>query len=513
MAEGGSPARGQQRRTWHQFAAVGRKNALLVRKHWKGSTASQLVAPVLVVLILKMMQAIGNSALSKPDPSPQVRVIEPLGSCRGSGVHSGRHASACDTLLYAPRGVAWVEEVMAILREQNGLGEGEVRPAPGIAALHGGSAQEWCVGDASTPLPCEMQTFDVAGGGEGGEGGGGATTLAIPNPACASGVLAQGRLFAPCAKMRDNATLVAHMLAHPGATQNVVVFPAGYLGLSAEAAAAIPFGYDLYYNSSTERFPFRGNDHSLEAKRALDQAILSFTAARERDVNGGGGGALNASSSASLWGRPAAALNATWSAFPRPEPRLKGFSAVAVGGGYWFYLPPMIVFFTTLIDIVREKESGSRLMMSVMGLPNAVNWAVWFLQGSLFAQASSIILIAAGLACGFDIFWNANVLVLFLLFSLFATAMVSASQLLATLVSTVKSAQTIGYAIILIGFVFQAILGSGYGSLIYLLQSESLPSWVVPIRSVDSAHHLSLSLSLPLSPVPETRKNAKEAAK
>ena len=72
----------------------------------------------------------------------------------------------------------------------------------------------------------------------------------------------------------------------------------------------------------------------LEVKRAIDQAILRFS------------------------GADAANLTVSWSTFPKPEPRLKGFSAVAVGGGYWFYLPAMIVFFTTLVDVVREKENG-----------------------------------------------------------------------------------------------------------------------------------------------------------
>ena len=457
--ESGNRTSANRWKLWDQFVAVAKKNVLLIGKHWKGSTASQILAPVIVVLILRMMQSIGNSALSKSDPNPQARSILSLESC-----HYAKK-SACDTLLYAPEGVPWVEEVMSIVRKQNMLSEDEVRPVPGLVSLQEVGTTKWCVDNYTTSLPCKTQSMvDILGEYSG--------DLKVPDPLCTSSVITQGHFVSPCARMRDNDTITQYMLENPGTTQNVVVFPAAYLEVSVDLAAQIPFGYDLYYNSSIGQFPFRGNDHVLEAKKALDQAILSFTKTHH---------GINGSTEASL---PATDVyfNISWSTFPRPEPRLKGFSAVGVGGGYWFYLPPMIIFFTTLIEIVREKENGSRLMMSVMGLPNFITWIVWFLQGSLFSQLSSIILILSGLACNFDIFWNSNLLVLFLLFSLFGTAMASASQLLATLMSTVKGAQTTGYAIILVGFVFQTILGSGYGSLIYLLQSTSLPDWVVPIR-------------------------------
>ncbi|QDZ20369.1 P-loop-containing nucleoside triphosphate hydrolase [Chloropicon primus] len=466
------PRVGASSRRWNQFKAVGRKNLVLVRRHWLGSTASQLVAPVVVMLILRVMQAIGNSSLSKADPDPASSRIADLPSCRrgqGSGARGG-----CHTLLYAPAGVPWVDEVMEIVRVQNGLGVEEVGPVPNLVASRGGRAggapawlePKWCMDDYNTSLPC-----DVGGLGNTSTAAAG-FPVELPDAACSSQYLADGHKVFPCAKMEDGERITRYMIENPGKAQNIVVFPAGYLGMGDQAAAEFPFGYELYYNQSLARFPVRENDHVLEAKRALDQAILSFSKRKNREEG-----------EASLSGSDhPAVFNISWSPFPRPEPRLKGFSAVAVGGGYWFYLPPMIIFFTTLVDIVREKENGSRLMVSVMGLPVVVNWLVWFLQGSVFSQLSSLILIVSGLACNFDLFWNANFFVLFLMFSFFGTAMTSASQLLATLMSSVKAAQTVGYAIILVGFVFQVILGSGYGSLIYLLQSTSLPAWVTPIR-------------------------------
>ena len=49
-----------ERRKRSQFAAVAKKNLVLIRRHWLGSTASQLLAPIVVMLILRMMQGIGD---------------------------------------------------------------------------------------------------------------------------------------------------------------------------------------------------------------------------------------------------------------------------------------------------------------------------------------------------------------------------------------------------------------------------------------------------------------------
>merc|ERR1719502_1915033 len=111
-------------------------------------------------------------------------------------------------------------------------------------------------------------------------------------------------------------------------------------------------------------------------------------------------------------------------------------------------------------------------MMRVMGLANAPYWAAWFLQGAAFSAAAAAILIASGCLCGFDVFWNASWLVLFLLFGLLG------------IVKSVKAAQTIGYGVILVGFVFQTVICTGYGSLLYMFFSLDLPQWTHWVRRV-----------------------------
>jgi hypothetical protein len=72
----------------------------------------------------------------------------------------------------------------------------------------------------------------------------------------------------------------------------------------------------------------------------------------------------------------------------------------------------------------------------------------------------------------------------FLLFFLFGIAMVCFAFFLSSLIASTKTAQTVGYAIILVGFVFQAIMSSGNGALVDMLWAEDLPDWVVFVRWV-----------------------------
>lgn len=55
---------------------------------------------------------------------------------------------------------------------------------------------------------------------------------------------------------------------------------------------------------------------------------------------------------------------------------------------------------------------------------------------------------------------------------------------LSSLISSSKTAQTVGYAIILVGFVFQAIMSSGNGALVDMLWADDLPPWVLFVRWV-----------------------------
>lgn len=73
-----------------------------------------------------------------------------------------------------------------------------------------------------------------------------------------------------------------------------------------------------------------------------------------------------------------------------------------------------------------------------------------------------------------DLFLRSNFFAVFLLFFTFGLALIALAFLVSSLISRTQTAQTVGYAIVLIGFVFQAILCSGYGMLIDLLYNPGL---------------------------------------
>jgi ABC-type lipoprotein export system ATPase subunit len=104
--------------------------------------------------------------------------------------------------------------------------------------------------------------------------------------------------------------------------------------------------------------------------------------------------------------------------------------------------------------------------------------------GVALALASTLVMMAAGYAMRFDFFTNTAFGALFLLFFLFSVSMLALAVLLSALISTAKTAQTVGYSIILLGFVIQFILTSAYAGLIDLLYSDSLASWVYTVRRI-----------------------------
>jgi hypothetical protein len=119
-----------------------------------------------------------------------------------------------------------------------------------------------------------------------------------------------------------------------------------------------------------------------------------------------------------------------------------------------------------------------------MGLSSSVYWLTWFLQGQLFIIVATLALMASGAICQFDVFLRCNQLVLFLTFYLYGNAIVGVAFCFSAFLQRLQTAQAVGYGMILLGFVFQAILTSNYGVFLDILYSDSVPNWVVFLRWV-----------------------------
>ena len=132
---------------------------------------------------------------------------------------------------------------------------------------------------------------------------------------------------------------------------------------------------------------------------------------------------------------------------------LEGYDVVAVTGGFYFYLPPMITFVVLLTEIVREKEKKLRLGLSLMGMSNTAFWLSWSATALLFSFIVSNLLILSGFICSFDVFTSCPYEILVILFTTYSFAMAVLAFLISTIISSSKSAYTTSYVFLLTGMV------------------------------------------------------------
>ena len=112
--------------------------------------------------------------------------------------------------------------------------------------------------------------------------------------------------------------------------------------------------------------------------------------------------------------------------------------------------------------------------MRMMGLRTSAFWASWITYGAAVALASTLVLQAAGYSADFDFFTNSSYAATFLLFFSFSLAMLALAILLSTVITSARTAQTVGYSVILIGFVLQFIITSAYAGMLDLMFAEKV---------------------------------------
>ncbi|RYY39084.1 hypothetical protein EON62_00035 [archaeon] len=427
---------------FRQYLWLGRKNVWLARRAGV-NTLAQLLIGTLVCLLLLGFQQLADFVLSRQVPHPPSSPIQGIPRCVPGAasllpVYNDAGAlwrapnpptlvHGCTTLMYAPATAA-TNAVMQLVATNAGLRFGvDVQPLPG----------------SSTP-PFNLTLVNA--------------TLSEASGTCVPGAcdVAPTLDCLPCAMVQDNATLTSWFVTHPNSTQNFVFFFGAYVG---------DLSYSIMYNITQTLFPLLEDAHTTQVKRAIDEALVGL---RVQSLTNASTAGFN--------------LTVHTRAFPLPVPRLAGYDVFSANGGQWLYIVPMISFFTTLVELVHEKEAKLRIGMKQMGLRTSAFWASWLTHGLLMSVVTTCVLEASGYIIGFDFFRNSNAAATLLLFISFNVAMLSVAILLSTLMSTTKTAQTVGYAFILLGFVFQLILTSSYAGLVDLLWSEDLPYWVLVVR-------------------------------
>jgi ABC-type multidrug transport system ATPase subunit len=224
--------------------------------------------------------------------------------------------------------------------------------------------------------------------------------------------------------------------------------------------------YSIIINSTLTPFLFLGGFNqgepidytSLAVKLAVDAGILSYYKKNSTEQ-----------------------ISVEIQSFPRPMDRyLNGFDIVSKVGVFYFYIPPMVTFVVILIELVREKEHKLRNGLAIIGMRSSTYWITWYITGLIFTLIVTNSLILCSYICSFSVFINTPYLIMVVLFTFFSLSMISIAFLLSTIIKTTKSAYTISYAFILIGFVFQNILSDI--KLIYLLYSDEIPWWGITAR-------------------------------
>ena len=421
------------------------RTRLLLARRARNISLAQIFIGAVSCLMLWSFQQMANSVLAQSTPHPPVNRIGAIPRCIPGPASMRPSVSGsdtvmtpgCSTLLYLPDGPL-SRQLMALVAEDAGLQMGvDVLPLPGATTVPG--VTSW----VNTTLFNATATCASAVGG------------------CGDVVNWLSGQCIPCGFATDNRTLTQYTLAYPNSTQNAVFFLGSYFGNDTSFA--------VFYNVTATNFPYNQQSFAVNVQRALSAALL-VAAAQSRAGPGSP--------------RVTVDYDMSLKDFPKPPPRISGFSVFANSGAQWTFLPGALSFFVILTGLVQEKEDKLRVGMRQMGLIMSAYWAAWWTIGALFSAASSLVIILSGYAGGFDVFTNSNPVALFMLYCLSSQALIGLAVLVSSFIDTSKTAQQVGQSICLVSFLFIAIIGAGSGGLLALLYSTAIKPWVLYVRAL-----------------------------
>lgn len=291
---------------WAQFKALTKKNFIMRGRAWKMNLLLITQAAMFIILTWIVDRAVLISNQRRPAFS-SVKEALPV-AVEGVPLCSDnmfmRIDEPCYTLLYAPKGIDMIDNLM------NGVAQSNIPEIP----------------------------------------------------------LSQIRSFANGSTMDD------YLLEHPNTVIAAVDF-------AMDNPTSI--GFSIQTNSSVQWFKGRFQDPNLYAQLPVQVAV-------ERQI----------------FKLIAQEPKVTWdvSVTPFPHPSSKSPSAIANFAPTFIFASMAFNFVIQLHDLLHEKESGARRLMSVMGLANAPFFASWILFQSLLAVIEACLLVGFSYAFSFDLF-------------------------------------------------------------------------------------------------------------
>ncbi|KAL3149709.1 hypothetical protein ABBQ38_013538 [Trebouxia sp. C0009 RCD-2024] len=128
----------------------------------------------------------------------------------------------------------------------------------------------------------------------------------------------------------------------------------------------------------------------------------------------------------------------------------------------FLFASAMFNFVLLLHNLVTEKESGVRQVMSTMGLLNSPFWLTWSLFEGLQALLSSLLVLAAAYAFHFDLVWQNSFALSFLLLLLTNLALVAFCFFISTLLQRASAAVPTGFVVFIVAWVMLLVVAFGF---------------------------------------------------
>ena len=260
--------------------------------------------------------------------------------------------------------------------------------------------------------------------------------------------------------------LDAYMMEHPEIVQAAVNFrPAGAASLSDDKNIA----YSLQTNS-TVRF-YRGKFQSPNYFVQVPlQVAIEREAAHELGSQAGEEGVENA------------AWEVNMKEFPHPAFSTR--SSISAISGIFLFAAAMFGMVIQVSNVVTERELGMRQAMRNLGLNETLYWLSWSAWEMGMVFVSSTLMVLFGMLFNFDIFNHNSYGLTFFLFFLFQMAMTSFGFLISTLCKTAQTAQTAGFTLFIIGWIFQLVVAFGYPYSMADIETNSLTKTLAGVFAI-----------------------------
>jgi ABC-type multidrug transport system ATPase subunit len=478
-----------------QYTALVIKNLRLVLRNWKG-TIGLLLAPVLVVIFLVVMQQVANLILKHSDPHPIGRPVSSIvPACTPA------HKKTCYSVVYAPANVPWVNNLMRSVAESSGLDFDKYFLGMGNAngiwswETDNSTMYDWFIHNQNVTQTGVLFTGPYVNPHAQGEFIGNELGYWLyynqsSQHATESTMLAiEQQISNQLLKRNVSQTRLLQQFHQQVALkpQTDALFQNSLL----DALAAMSTDTNSDFPTETQSFgtvEFNQASFEHQTKKYVNWAETM----ESQDSDTFSDKAQSSEEELSMLVDRLSKMNftfeVTFKEFPITLLRIAQLSLANQSGGTLYFIPPMIIFFVLLTEVVSEKESKLRVGMKMMGLSNAAYWSSWYTHGFMWVFVITGIQYLAGLACGYTFFTRSNAFSVLALFWTFGIAMMTVAFFISTLISSSKTAQTVGYAVILVGFVFQAVLNSLNGALVDMLWLRDAANWIVAVRYILSMY-------------------------